>query len=242
MQLNNAVEIGDFCRKEYIYWPLSSNKRLVFDRVIRHVNGGDVLDLGCGEAGLYWTMGYAGKVDRIDFLDRDAEAISSLKQQLEKWSPDHMDEHFSDTLAFIGADDRETLAMDILEKTGSFLQDDFCNLPANAAYDTILCVESLHVADTQAGLNNSVLALSRHLKQSGRIMGISWMYDTLDDSTKALIGFGSFGALNPGETEFGEAFSNAGMTARIETVFTPEIHNFSKAVIFEAAISGAAHD
>lgn len=239
MQLNNAVEIGDFCRKEYIYWPLSSNKRLVFDRVIRHVNGGDVLDLGCGEAGLYWALGYAQKVNSLSFYDINKDHLDALSAQLEKISPEDLDGNFSDTLEWlareniIGAGSHEFIAASMVEKTDVIKLYNFKEDQTERQFDTVLCIESLQVADTQDGLNALVVNAASLVKTGGQMIGISWRYNARTEHTDNLIAMQYDGLLNPDLSSFNIAFDEAGLDIEeLCLVQTPDVSNYHNAILF----------
>lgn len=242
LQPSLAAESGDFCRKDYIYWPLSSNKRLMIDRVMGQVTGPDVLDIGCGEAGLYWALTYASKIKSMSFYDLDKDATDTLLRQLDEISPDYLERHFSDTVNYAKAQNVlaanisfDDLAISLIEKTHSVRPFNFRQDKSDERFDTILSLESLQVADTQEELSNQVANTASMLKSGGKILGIGWCYDRLDAETEMLIRLKSFGRLNPSARQYETAFAAAGLTVtQMETIVTTEIHNFSRAVIFSA--------
>lgn len=223
-----------------MFWPLSANKRLMIDRVMGDVTGPDVLDLGCGEAGLYWALTYAARVKTLSFYDLDESATENLLRQLDDISPDYLERHFADTVRYaagagvIGANvSYDDLARALIEKTREIRAFDFRCDNGDSRFDTILSLESLQVADTQEQLSAQIRNAAAMLKQGGKILGIGWCYDRLDADTEMLIGLRSFGRLNPSAQHYQAAFTDAGLTVtRLETVPTPEIHNFGTSVIF----------
>ena len=245
MQLKNAVEIGDFCRSDYIYWPLSSNKKLVFDEVIRRVKGGDVLDLGCGEAGLYWALGDTDKTDSVSFLDINEGHVQSISEQIEKISPDYLNENFGTTIdwlkekSIVSHRDITDLATDLIEKIDDVSVFDFQKQNPSKTYDTALCIESLQVADNQETLNSQVVNVSRFIRENGSLIGISWVYNEFNDHTQGLVNLKYDGLLNPDQDAFKKAFEYAGLQIiELKTVQTPDINNYHKAVVFHVTKAG----
>ena len=240
MQLKNAVEVGDFCRRDYIYWPLSSNKRLVFEELIRHVKGPDVLDLGCGEAGLYWSMGYVLDAGSINFYDINQSHLDGIAEQLESISPEAMEEHFQETVEYLREnamvpDDvtYEELAAALVEKVDQIQCYNFKTDEPSKSFDTVLCVESLQVAHTQDELEINAANVAKLLKPGGQILGISWVYNQFNDHTKHLVSLQYDGMLNPTEENFDAAFTKVGLRKSIlKTLDTPDINNYHKAVVY----------
>lgn len=213
----------------------------MFDAVIRHVNGGDVLDLGCGEAGLYWALGYVEKAKSLSFYDINEEHLQTLSAQVESISPEYLENHFSETIdylrenAFISPETNiENIAVKLIESVSDISKFNFQNSNSSQKFDTILCIESLQVTDNQEDLNNLIFNISKLLKDNGEILGISWRYNNFNEHTQHLVSLNYDGLLNPDENNFGMAFKNAGLTIHIlQTVKTPDVNNYSEAIIFK---------
>jgi len=245
VQLKNTVEVGDVCLTDYIYWPLSSNKRLVFSEVTSLVQQGDVLDLGCGEAGVYWALGYADKARSLSFVDINKEHIKNTHEQIERLSPDYLSENFEESVDWliekniIPSQGLDEVAINIIEKVDAVSVFDYQTESLSKAYDTVLCVESLHIADTQSEFNAQVEKISHLIKPGGNLVGISWRHNAVDANTQNLIHLKYDGQLNPDQEAFKEAFDKANLKIiELKTVSTPDINNYHEAIIFHVTKGG----
>lgn len=226
---------------QYIFRPLSHMRKEKFKRIVAAVEGGDVLDLGCGQAGHYWAMGYAHKAETLSFYDVVPENIDEQIASIETLSPSFIDEHFLETLDFLYAEhilpasqNAQTIAADIIGKTVDIQVFDFVKDNVDKQFDTVLAMESIEIADTYNDYVSSLRNAKSMLKPGGLFLGVILPYDELLPTTQEQIDIKREGILNPGVEQTRDAFSDAGWDLqRLETYKTLQA-NYEDAICFFA--------
>lgn len=226
---------------QYIFRPLSHMRREKFKRIVGRIEGGDILDLGCGQAGHYWAMGYAHKADSLSFYDVVDENIAEQISNIETLSPEFIDTHFTETLDFlygekilprdIGATE---IAQNIVGKTVDIQVFDFVNSKVDRQFDTILAMESVEIADSYEDFVKTLKNVKTMLRPGGLFLGVTLPYDELLPTTQEQIDIRREGILNPGVEETRQAFTDAGwFLERLETYKTLQ-PNYEDAICFYA--------
>lgn len=226
---------------QYIFRPLSHMRREKFKRIVAAIEGGDILDLGCGQAGHYWAMGYAHKADSLSFYDVVPENIDEQINSIETLSPDFIDTHFQETLDFLYGEnilprdcDAQSIAADIITKTADIQVFDFVKDKVDRQFDNILAMESIEIADTYDDYVSTLRNAKGMLRLGGLFLGVILPYDELLPTTQEQIDIKREGILNPGVEQTRDAFSDAGWDLqRLETYKTLQA-NYEDAICFYA--------
>ncbi|MBA3823055.1 MAG: class I SAM-dependent methyltransferase [Ktedonobacterales bacterium] len=202
----------------YILAPPTPLRRAKFQHLRRYVQGGAVLDLGCGESGLYWALGYVSDIDRLHLADVNPQFVATIRQQIDLLDPLLLEAAFGATLAWLG-----TLA-EGLPHTAAFAERlldalapptviDMLRPFADAAYDTIISLEAVEcVADATAfltALRHSYAAL----RPGGVLVGDLLRYAEPDAIVQELIAQGLEGQVNPDAAQLHTALQVAGFDA-----------------------------
>ncbi|MDE1171625.1 MAG: methyltransferase domain-containing protein [Verrucomicrobium sp.] len=226
---------------QYMFRPLSHMRREKFKRIVARVGGGDVLDLGCGQAGHYWAMGYAHKADSLSFYDIVPENIAEQQASIETLSPDFLAESFGETLGFLGAEgiipqpvDPQSIAENIVGKTVDVRVFNFIHDKADRQFDFVMAMESIEIADTYAEFVSSLRTAKSLLKPGGLFLGVILPYDVLLPTTQEQISIKREGILNPRVEETRQAFSDAGWNLEALETYKTLQANYDEAICFYA--------
>lgn len=236
-----SISIDQAENYQYITLPISHIRKEKFRRILPAINGGDVLDLGCGYTGHYWALGYAHKIDSLSFYDLVEENIHEQADNIEKLSPYTIEEYFSDTLDFLyqesllPADLTSTdIANNIIGKTIDIRTFDFMIDKSDAQFDTILSMEGVEVADTYDQLISTFKNVKSMLRPKGKFLGVTMSYDQVLPGTQKHIDMRRDGRLNPGSEMLRKAFSETGWILEEADVFKTLTPNYEYAMFFVA--------
>lgn len=237
-----SVELDTIsCANEYICLPISKFRKKLFAEIINSINGGNVLDLGCGQTGLYWALGYAERVDSISLIDYHEANIRVINRQLNEFSPTVIREKFGDTFDFLKSNailskqsSEDNMAEAILEKVTMVDTLDFMNMHFQEQFDFILSIESVECVNNYTELKQVLRNCHQALTPKGRLLGVSPKYDHNTESTRDLIRVKLEGMLNPDEQILSAAFKESGFAISfVTTIQTPEIVNYSQSIIYD---------
>lgn len=197
------------CYFDYIYDSITSFRKRIFLEVIASIDGGDVLDLGCGQVGHYWALGYAHKAKSLSFYDYSAVNIAEQQRVIDMVSPASLEEQFTDTLAFLKESKLlpseltyTEIAQMLINKTEECKQFNFLEGTSNRTFDHIVAIESLECVDTEDDFIHSMGAAMKLLKPRGHLAMVALTYDTQEAYIDDLIASQLEGALNPNRTIF----------------------------------------
>lgn len=226
---------------QYITLPISHIRKEKFRRILPVINGGDVLDLGCGYTGHYWALGYAHKIESLSFYDLVEENVHEQADNIEKLSPYSIEEHFSDTLDFLYQENllhtgisTTDIANNIIGKTIDIRTFDFMVDKTDTQFDTIISMEGVEVADTYDQLLSTFRNVKTMLKPGGTFLGVTMAYDQILPGTQKHIDMRRDGRLNPGPEMLHQAFSETGWTLETADVFKTLTPNYEYAMFFVA--------
>jgi SAM-dependent methyltransferase len=237
----NLLHSSLICGVEYIYYPITAYRKLILKEVLSRVAGGDVLDLGCGQAGVYWSLAYATQSRSICYFDYLDENLAAINRQLSQLSPAFIEENFDETFQFLLENnllpancDTKELAENILHKVDLVKEYDFRLLSTSRKFDTIISIEAIECVASTDELNSTLAVCRDLLKSGGQLLGIVAKYDQFTARTQELIDTHFGGALNPDASALSAAFAHAGFEInQLKTVSTPELHNYSEAIIYD---------
>lgn len=240
MSASTFIDTAD--NYQYIFRPLTHIRKEKFKRIVSQIDGGDVLDLGCGQTGHYWALGYAHKVDSIAFYDVVEENINEQIVNIENLSPDFIDENFQNTLDFLKAEEiipedmtSRDIAENIISKTADIRTFDFSNDRTDDTFDIILAMESVEIADNYEQFVATLKNVRSMLRPGGKFIGLILPYGDLLPSTQEQINIRREGRLNPGMEMTLRGFSDAGLRMdKVETYATMQ-QNYEEAICFYAS-------
>lgn len=139
----------------YIFDPITSNRKAVFEKVIAKIpDGSRVLDLGSGPIGHYWSLGYAHKVRSISYWDRSEKFLGELQSEINSLSPEYLQAHFADTIAFLKSSkiipslSYEKICEDMISKIDSIQKFDFLADSTEEKFDAVVCIESMECVNS----------------------------------------------------------------------------------------------
>lgn len=198
---------------------------IMFDRVIRHINGGDICDLGAHGVGHFWAMGYIERVNSYACYDLSAEALNIFSGVMAELDGAALENQFGDTLPYLRdiglvSSDAEALSEQLKAKLRKVQQFDFLKDHGNHEYDLVLAMESLPVVDSYDDLLRAVSSVKSLLKPGGLALNISGQHVDGGESVKALQAHKLDGRLNPSLDVFIRAFEECGFTI-IESASMP---------------------
>jgi len=221
---------------EYIFEPLNPARKVKFKKLFSKVNGADVLDLGCGYAGLYWALSYFERVKNIYFYDYYAFNIDILNLIIQKLTPEYIQENFADTVAFLKKikliDPTKSIlkiAEELLSKIKHVKIHDFlCDLP-NCTFDVVISSEAIECVEDEDEFNKVLKNIFNALKPMGKLIGNILNYNKLTEFTQSLITQKMDGKLNPNEVELRMYLEKQGYTnICIEVIRFRSLGNRSK--------------
>ena len=196
--------IHDYGVFDYIYEPPQELKQAVFTHLITKITHGTVLDLGCGKAGLYWSLGYIQRVEQVTFFDYWAENIAFLHTALNELSGVQLEKDYGAVISFLQAQQLltlpfsyETLAEELAMKIVDIQPFDFLADDMQERYDVILCLQSLECVNNQEELDQALKAIRNMLMPDGMCLGSVLRYQQRTSFTDKLIAAKLDGRLNP---------------------------------------------
>jgi 2-polyprenyl-3-methyl-5-hydroxy-6-metoxy-1,4-benzoquinol methylase len=233
----------DTCYFDFIYEPITAFRKLIFKEIISKVEGKTVLDLGCGQVGHYWALGYQEKVETIDFLDYHQTNIQILSEKVTSINPEKLEQNFADTIEFLkeseiaALQNYQEIAFNLVSKIRNLEVFDFLKDQWAEKYDTILAVESLECVNTDEdfilGLNNT----AKLLQPNGKLLALILRYNLTSSYTQKLIFEKMEGGLNPNQNQIESYFKNSNLEISwIKTITVPELHNYPEAIFLEARL------
>lgn len=238
---HKLLNSSNLCGIEYIYWPITAYRKLIAREILSRVVGGNVLDIGCGQAGVYWSLAYAHLAKSICYFDISEQNVAAINSQLAQISPEFIQENFADTCDFLREENiipleqsSQQLALDILNKVDLVRQFDFRLLSSTRTFDSIVSIEAIECVSSKEELLSVLSICYKLLNKGGQLLGICSKYDRFTERTQELIDTGFAGSLNPDESELRNLFAQSGFRLQqLKTVSTPELHNYSEAIVFD---------
>ena len=231
------------CYFDFIYEPITSFRKLIFEKLISRVNGESILDLGCGQVGHYWALGYCDKVEIIDFLDYHESNIQILSEKVATLDPFVLEQKFADTISFledskiINSQNYQEIAFNLVSKIQNQEVFDFLKDRRNQKYDTILAIESLECVNTESDFILALNNTAKLLNPNGKLLGLVLRYQLNDEYVQGLVLDKMEGLINPTEKQLKDLFEVSDLKLDwIEAIPVPELHNYPEAIFFEAKL------
>lgn len=197
-------DYDDYGIFDYIYEPPQQLKQAVFMHLITKITHGQVLDLGCGKAGLYWSLGYIQRVELVTFFDYWAENIAFLYRSINELSGVQLEKEYGAVVSFLQAQQLlsvpfsyEAFAEELVTKIVDIQRFDFLSESTQERYDAVLCLQSLECVNTQDELDRALTMIRKLLKPGGMCLGSVLRYQQRSIFTDKLIAAKLDGALNP---------------------------------------------
>lgn len=189
---------------DYIYEPPQELKQAVFTHLLPKITHGHVLDLGCGKAGLYWSLGYIQRVEQVTFFDYWDENVAFLHTALNELSGFQLERDYGAVISFLRAQQLlaspfsyEILAEELVTKVVESQSFDFLSARTQERYDSVLCLQSIECVNTQDELDQSLATIRNLLKPGGMCLGSVLRYQQRSHFTDTLIAAKLDGQLNP---------------------------------------------
>ncbi len=196
--------IHDYGVFDYIYEPPQEFKQAVFTSLLSKITHGHVLDLGCGKAGLYWSLGYIERVEQVAFFDYWDENITFLQTALNELSEAQLEKEYGAVISFLQAQrlltnqfSYEALAEELVTKIVDIQQFDFLSTSTQERYDVVLCLQSIECVNTQEELDRALTTIRNVLQPGGVCLGSVLRYQQRSAFTNQLIAAKLDGTLNP---------------------------------------------
>jgi len=232
------------CYFDFIYEPITGYRMLIFEKIISKVTGKKILDLGCGQIGHYWALGYSSKVELIDFFDLKEENITALSKEISILNPDLIEENFFDTVEFLKNHliinrnlTSKDLALSIISKTRNITNFNFLSSSTNQKYDTILAIECIECVNTKAEFILALNNISRLLGKNSKLLCLILRYDEQTDETLRQVELRMEGLLNPNQKLVEEMFSASKLKLNwIESCKEINLYNYSEGIFLEAEL------
>lgn len=233
----------DTCYFDFIYEPITAFRKLIFENLISKIKGQKVLDLGCGQVGHYWALGYQDKVEIVDFLDYHQTNIEILSEKIASINPEKLEQNFADTINFlkdskiITLQNYQEIAFNLVSKVRQTEVFDFLKDKWTEKYDTILAIESLECVNTKEDFILALNNTAKILQSDGRLLALVLRYNLTEDYTNKLISEKMEGGLNPDENQLKNLFQSSKLDLTwIKTIAVPELHNYPEAIFLEAKL------
>ncbi len=202
---------------DYISEPPQELKQAVFTQLLPKITQGQVLDLGCGKAGLYWSLGYMQRVEQVTFFDYWDENIAFLHTALNTLSGGQLEKDYGAVISFlrerqllVSPCSYEALAEELVTKIVAIEPCDFLAECTQADYDVVLCLQSIECVSTQDELNRALTTIRKLLKPGGVCLGSVLRYRQRSAFTDQLIAAKLDGALNPSAELLEDALRKSG--------------------------------
>lgn len=233
---------GDYF--EYTRYPIGNFKKIVFEKILRKITHGEVADLGCGDSGVYWSLGYIERVKNVSMLDNSTESVEKILATLETLNPEFFSENYEETLSYLKEEEllslnstNEEIAQMLLSKINGVKQFDFLSSKGEKKYDFVVAIESLEVVGNEEEFVKSISGAKSLLKEDGVLVGLVLGYKKMNEEVKSLIKLGLHGTLNPDEAMTKRCFEKVGFSEIItESVDFPEMKNYPSGIVFHAKI------
>lgn len=228
------------CYFDYIHNPISPYRKKIFEKVIATIQGGDVLDLGCGQVGHYWAMGYALRAHSLTFSDYSPENIAAQSHHIALLTPDVLVEQFNDTLSYLTAihcipnspTTPRDIATAILSNTKAITAFDFLRDSGPPQFDHILAIESLECVNSEQDLRVALRTAVHLLNPGGHLAVAVLRYDQVTETTETLVQERLGGLLNPSAEVFKRVLTQVPHRSHVIEMLTDiEIANYSSGYI-----------
>jgi len=197
---------------DYISEPPHALKQAVFTHLLTKITHGQLLDLGCGKAGLYWSLGYIQRVEQVTFFDYWDENIAFLHTALNELSANQLEQDYGAVIPFLREKQLltspfsyEALAEELVTKIVDIQPFDFLQDTSPERYDAVLCLQSLECVNTQDELEQALTTIRTLLKPGGMCLGSVLRYQQKSHFTDQLIAARLEGMLNPTTEELEHA-------------------------------------
>jgi SAM-dependent methyltransferase len=206
---------------------------LVFEKLILHIKGGVVADVGCGSVGWYWALGYIDRIDRLTFIDVNKNFLDLLERVLQKISPEWVCNNIESTVTYIQkiGCNLENATVAIHTKPINYKVMSISSVRTHNKYDYVLAVESLKVVKTQKEFEHNLQTIFSSLKSGGTLLFSILPYDegTVDSIMEAQ-NSKLEGELNPDYSMVKDALKKVKFKIQLlESIKIPE-HNYSNAI------------
>lgn len=226
---------------DYIHEPPHPLKQAVFTHLIAKIAQGQVLDLGCGKAGLYWSLGYIQRVEQVTFLDYYAENVAFLHTSLNELSASRLEKDYGAVISFLQAQQLlatpfsyEALAEELVTKIVDIQRFDFLADNTYERYDTVLCLQSIECVNTQDELEQTLKTIRNMLKQDGTCLGSVLRYRQSNHFTDRLVAAKLDGRLNPTAEQLQHSLLKSGFQQiTLHTIPIPE-QQYHELILFTA--------
>jgi SAM-dependent methyltransferase len=194
----------DFGIFDYIYEYPQDLKQIVFLQLLTHITHGTVLDLGCGKAGLYWSLGYVQRVENITFVDYWEDAVAFLHSMVNQLSGAAIEKDYRAVISFLheqqllaASCSSEELAEALADRIVAIEPFDFLTQRMTDRYDFVLCLQALECVRNVAELDAALATVKTLLRPGGRCLGTVLRYQQAGAFTERLIEAKLDGLLNP---------------------------------------------
>jgi len=226
---------------EYIYQYPNEIKQRVFTQIISQITHGHVLDLGCGKAGLYWSLGYIQRVEQVAFFDYWADNCAFLQTSLNELSAGQLEKDYHRVASFLQTRQLlhpscsfEELAEEIVTRMGDIRSFDFLTDMVQDRYDFILCLQSLECVSDTTELEQAIAQIHTMLHPGGTCLGTVLRYHSRTDFTEQLIAVKLDGQLNPPAELLEAAFRrNSFSQVALQNISIPE-SSYNEMLLFTA--------
>ncbi|MFW5719445.1 MAG: methyltransferase domain-containing protein [Candidatus Dojkabacteria bacterium] len=237
------MSYSKFCEiNDYIFEAPNEARKVKFQKLFSKVKGENVLDLGCGYAGIYWALSYFERVNHIYFYDYYQENIDRLNSIIDQLTPEYIEESFSETIEYLKdinliyrTKSYSQIAEELLSKIKVVKQQSFFNELPTFNFDIVVSSEAIECVDNETEFKSVLKNIFSSLKYKGKLIGNILNYSKTTDLTKELISSKMEGKLNPNENELEVLLKKANFNnVDIEVVEFPELNNRSKYIYYSA--------
>jgi SAM-dependent methyltransferase len=233
--------IHDYGVFDYISEPPQELKQAVFTQLITNITHGQVLDLGCGKAGLYWSLGYIQRVEQVTFFDYWDENIAFLHTSLNALSGVQLEKDYGAVISFLRGQQLlsspfsyEALAEELVTKIVAIQPFDFLSERTQERYDVVLCLQSIECVNTQDELERALTTMRNLLLPGGVCLGSVLRYQRRSAFTDKLIAAKLDGALNPSAELLEDALlKNGFQQINLHSIAAPGQH-YHELILFTA--------
>ena len=219
---------------EYIQAPITPYRQSILDFLARHIDGGDICDLGSHSVGHYWAMAYIAKAQSWSCLEISEQARTLQQETVERLDADYLLDKYDTTLSYLNVTDARALAYDIVDKLDDIAAFDFLHDQGEGQYDTVIAIESLEIVETETAYAQAFHAARSLLKEGGQLLAVILPYADRNSEIECLCQAGLEGLLNPDRRQTENAVISAGFQDyRIET-YTTHMDNYPDAYLLRA--------
>jgi SAM-dependent methyltransferase len=233
--------MDDYGVFDYIFEPPQELKQAVFTQLLPKITHGQVLDLGCGKAGLYWSLGYIQRVEQVTFFDYWDENIAFLHAALNVLSGAQLEKDYGAVISFLREQQLlaspcsyEALAEELVTKIVDIQPFDFLTECTQECYDIVLCLQSIECVSTPDELDRALTTIRKLLKPRGVCLGSILRYQQRSAFTDKLIAAKLDGALNPSAELLEDALLKSGFQQiNLHRIAAPGQH-YHELILFTA--------